>query len=187
LNASIFTGQHVHLTAENPSVMGEAFSRWDRDSEFYRLLDNDPQALVSRKKFTDWLEKDLDREGIDEFFFSIRTIDEDQLIGFVALWDINWNQSSAWVSIGLGERNFWGRGYGTDAMRILLRYAFSELNLYRVSLFVFGYNERAIHSYQKAGYQVEGRFRQALLRSGKRWDVLLMGILRREWEASIEA
>jgi len=185
VNAALFTGKQVRLTAENPQVMGEAFSRWDRDSEFFRLLDNDPQALYSRKKITDWLEKDIEKTENDSFFFSIRTLDQDQLIGFIAIWDIQWSHGSSWVSIGLGEREFWGKGFGTDAMRLILNYAFNELNLYRVTLFVFGYNERAIRSYQKAGFQIEGRFRQGIQRGGKRWDVILMGVLRSDWEAEI--
>ena len=67
-------------------------------------------------------------------------------------------------------------------MGVLLRYAFAELNLRRVSLSVFEYNPRAMRSYEKAGFVVEGRRRQALNRDGRRWDVIHMGILREEWE-----
>jgi RimJ/RimL family protein N-acetyltransferase len=67
-------------------------------------------------------------------------------------------------------------------MRIILRYAFTELNLHRVSLDTFEYNPRAIRSYEKAGFKIEGRVRQLLNREGRRWDVIYMGILREEWE-----
>ncbi len=86
------------------------------------------------------------------------------------------------MGIGLGERKYWSKGYGTDAMRIILRYAFTELNLHRVSLDTFEYNPRAIRSYEKAGFKIEGRVRQLLNREGRRWDVIYMGILREEWE-----
>jgi RimJ/RimL family protein N-acetyltransferase len=66
-------------------------------------------------------------------------------------------------------------------MRLALGFAFMELNLHRVSLNVFEYNPRAVRSYEKAGFHVEGRQRQALLRNGKRWDAIEMGILREEW------
>ena len=66
-------------------------------------------------------------------------------------------------------------------MRVILRYAFEELNLYRVSLNVFGYNPRAIHTYEKIGFQHEGFQREVLDRDGQRWDLIYMGILRAEW------
>jgi RimJ/RimL family protein N-acetyltransferase len=67
-------------------------------------------------------------------------------------------------------------------MRVMLRYAFRELNLHRVTLTVFEYNPRAIRSYEKAGFVVEGRLRNWLNREGRRWDMIHMGILREEWE-----
>jgi RimJ/RimL family protein N-acetyltransferase len=66
-------------------------------------------------------------------------------------------------------------------MKLILQYAFMELNLHRVSLDVFDYNPRAIHSYEKVGFKMEGRQRGILLREGKRWDMVFMGILRKEW------
>ena len=85
------------------------------------------------------------------------------------------------MGIGLGEREYWGKGYGTDAMKIILRYAFTELNLRRVTLDVFEYNQRGVRSYEKAGFVVEGRERGLILREGRRWDVIYMGILREDW------
>jgi RimJ/RimL family protein N-acetyltransferase len=89
---------------------------------------------------------------------------------------------TAGVGIGIGEREYWGKGYSTDMMRVILRYAFTELNLNRVTLNVFEYNPRAVRSYEKAGFVVEGRERKAIHRDGKYWDVLFMGVLREEWE-----
>jgi len=85
------------------------------------------------------------------------------------------------VGLGIGERDFWGRGYGTDVMKLILRYAFMEINLRRVTLTVFEYNPRAIRSYEKAGFRHEGRLRKLLHRDGRRYDELFMGILREEW------
>ena len=93
----------------------------------------------------------------------------------------NWTPRDAFVGIGIGNRNDWSKGYGSDAMKIILRFAFTELNLRRVTLNVFEYNPRAIRSYEKTGFRHEGRMRNALLRNGKRWDMFYMGILREEW------
>ena len=89
--------------------------------------------------------------------------------------------SDAWVGIGIGERDFWSKGYGTDMMKVCLRYAFLELGMQRVALGLHAYNPRALRSYEKAGFQLEGRTRQDVLREGKRTDTLWMGILREEW------
>jgi RimJ/RimL family protein N-acetyltransferase len=183
MDTGLFTGELVRLVAPDPEVAAGLFSRWGQDSEYLRLLDNDPARMFSAKKIKEWLEKDfVEAEPADNFLFMIRTLAEERLIGFVGLDGIRWNHGNSYVGIGLGEREYWGKGYGTDAMRLVLRYAFAELNLHRVSLTVFEYNPRAIRSYKKAGFVVEGRARQFLNRDGHRWDLIYMGILREEWE-----
>ena len=110
---------------------------------------------------------------------------DDRLIGLADLTPI-WPHSDGWLGIGLGEREYWGKGYGSDALRVLLRFAFTELNLQRVSLNAFEYNARAIRSYEKAGFRVEGRVREWMRRDGRRWDVIYMGLLREEWGESVK-
>lgn len=176
----LFRGELVRLTSEEPQTLAEVFSRWNRDSEYARLLDSDPQHLWSEKKWKESMEKDLDPDQTRNYFFHVRELAEDKLIGFVGLSPI-WAHGNVWVGIGFGEREYWGKGYGTDAMRLILRFAFMELNLHRVTLDVFEYNPRAIRSYEKAGFRHEGRRRQCLLRNGRRWDEIEMGILREEW------
>ena len=85
--------------------------------------------------------------------FAIRTLDDDRIIGEIGLDGIRWTHGDCFVGIGLGEREFWGKGYGTDAMKIILRYAFTELNLRRVTLDVFEYNPRGVRSYEKVGFR----------------------------------
>ena len=118
------------------------------------------------------------------YFFMIRTLEGNNLIGQLAFDGVQWPHADTFVSISIGEREYWDKGYGTDAMRVILRYAFIELNLHRVSLNVFEYNQRAVRSYEKAGFNHEGRVRQFLNRFGQRWDLIHMGILREEWEKS---
>jgi RimJ/RimL family protein N-acetyltransferase len=97
---------------------------------------------------------------------------------------IEWNNRSGLLAIGIGEQENRNKGYGSDALQLILRYAFHELNLNRVGLDVIEYNEKAIHTYEKAGFQHEGRLRAAVYRDGKSYDRILMGILRTEWENS---
>ncbi len=176
-------GQLVHLSAENPDIMARYFSLWYQDTGWVRFLDTDPSRLFSEKKWKEWLEKDLDKETTNEVFFAIRTLESDKLIGFIGLFELFKHHGDTLVAIALGEREYWGKGYGTDAMRIMLQYAFYELNLRRVGLIVFEYNPRAIRSYEKVGFIPEGFVRRVMQRDGKRWDFQYMGILREEWLA----
>jgi RimJ/RimL family protein N-acetyltransferase len=177
----IYNGELVRLSAMNAEEISKAFARWGRDSEFRRLLDSGVSRLASSKGAQTWLEKELEEQSINQHWFSIRKLDDDKLLGDIDLYVYNWPGRDAFVGLGIGEREFWGRGYGTDVMKVILRYAFTEVNLKRVTLTVFEYNPRAIRSYEKAGFCHEGRMRQVLNKEGKRWDILVMGILRNEW------
>jgi len=177
----VFTGKLVRLSAVDPEEMSKAFTRWNRDSEYTRLLMMSAQPLSSAKAIQKWMEKEFEEVPPTDFFFTIRTLDENKLLGGLGLNVISWAAREAFIGIFIGEREYWGRGYGTDAMSVILRYAFTELNLWRVSLGVFEYNPRAIRSYEKVGFQHEGRMRKYLNHEGKRWDILYMGILREEW------
>jgi RimJ/RimL family protein N-acetyltransferase len=184
VNTDLFTGNLVHLRSVDPPLQAEAFWRWDQQSEFMRLLNREGISFRSKKKNLEWFEKDLERQTGSEFLFLIYPLDENLLIGFVFLMDLDWTNGDAWVAIGIGESEYQNKGYGSDTMGVVLRYAFMELNLHRVSLGVFAYNQRAIRSYEKVGFKVEGLQRMQSLREGQRSDVVLMGILRQEWEVS---
>lgn len=175
----IFRGDLVRLAAVSPEEFAPYFARWGRDSLRNRLLDSEPSILFSDKAIRGWIEKDLEKE--DYFAFAIRALADDRIVGEIGLGYARWNRHEAFVGIGIGDREDWNKGYGTDAMRLVLRFAFLELALHRVSLSVFEYNPRAIRSYEKAGFQLEGRVRGALHREGRRWDEIFMGVLRSEW------
>lgn len=182
MSKDLFRGELVRLVAEDADVVAEAIHRWSPDSEYHRLFDSDACRLWSKNRIQAWVEKDLLAERPDVYTFMIRTLEDDRLIGLVGMDGIQISNGDAFVGIGLGEREYWGKGYGTEAMRLMLRFAFHELNLRRVTLDVFEYNPRAVRSYEKAGFVIEGRMRGMLLREGKRWDLLYMGILREDWE-----
>ncbi len=177
----LFQGELVRLAAQNAETDAQILASWTRDAEFERLLDADPMMPSTPAKERSRIEKDA--ENPESFGFALRTLTDDRLIGFVGLFDIQWHAGVAFVGIGIGDKEYWGKGYGTDAMRLILRYAFEAMQLRRVSLDVFEYNQRAYRSYLKAGFVEEGRARQYLHRDGRRWDLIYMGILREEWLA----
>jgi RimJ/RimL family protein N-acetyltransferase len=124
-------------------------------------------------------------KNIDDFYgFTIQIIEGADPIGMIDLGGFDWTARNCWVGIGIGEREYWGKGYGTEAMNLVLRYAFACLNLNRVSLTVFEYNPRAYQSYIKCGFREEGRLRQFMQREGERYDLIYMGILREAWETA---
>ena len=176
----LLCGQLVRLTATNAETEAEAFARWNADAEYMRHLDSGPYQLYRAKKVREAIEKQQS-EDPHTIEFAVRTLAEDKMIGFVAFDGIDWRNGDTFVAIGIGDPAYRGNGYGTDAMRVMLRYGFMELNLNRIQLDTFSYNERAIKSYLKAGFVEEGRQRGMLLRNGRRWDFVYMSVLRDEW------
>lgn len=179
--SDLFRGRLVRLAAQQASDW-ETLAAWFDDSEFQRLSSGWAAKPYSAEELKADDEKRRAREGESRYEFHVRTLCDDRLIGFVGLNDIRWNHGVARLGIGLGDRAYWGKGYGSDTMELILRYAFDELNLYRVGLGSAAYNERAIHVYEKVGFVHEGRKRGALMKDGKRYDGVVMGILREEWD-----
>jgi RimJ/RimL family protein N-acetyltransferase len=103
-------------------------------------------------------------------------------IGNLGLFDIDGRVHSAEVGITIGEKEYWDQGYGTKAMKLLLKHGFETLNLNRVALRVFAHNARAIRCYEKVGFVEEGRLRQAHYHDGKYVDIIWMSVLREEWD-----
>ncbi len=179
----LFRGELVRFTFEEPDVRTEAELRWQQDTEYVRLAGGAPSQLFSEKKIRGWFDKQTeDGPQPERYSFSVRTLAEDKYIGFLGMW-VDLIHSEAWVGLAIGEREFWSRGYGTDMMKICLRYVFTELGLERLSLGLHEYNPRALRSYEKCGFRMEGRTRKDVMHEGKRTDTLWMGILREEWLA----
>lgn len=176
---NLFVGDRVRLTAITKEDL-PTLARWHNDAGFLRLLD----ARAAKPQTADELGKWLDdaQRSPNGYLFAIRPPELDDLLGWIELDGILWNQGVAWLGIGIGDRGHWGQGIGGGALRLALNFAFGELNLHRVQLTVFAYNERAIALYEKLGFVREGVYREALHRDGQRYDMVLYGLLRREWE-----
>lgn len=177
----IYRGDLVRLSAVVPEELAKSNIKWKRDSEAQRLGTLFPIQMLSEKKYKEDLEKREENENA--FRFAIRTLVDDVFIGTCSFWIEQWSHGDAWLGIFIGERDYWGKGYGTDATRLLVSYGFNELNFRRISLGLHAFNERALKSYLKVGFTLEGRERGAFLRDGIRYDGFLMGLLREEWLA----
>lgn len=180
-STNILQGKYVRLSALSRSDLPH-FSQWYEDAGFSRLLDAVPAKPKSIEQWRSWLEK---TEGDSStYIFGIRLVQGGELVGYLELDGILWNHRNCWLGLGIGQRDNWGKGYGREAMHLALKFAFHELNLHRVQLTVFGYNDRAISLYRQLGFTQEGVFREHLERDGQRFDMLLFGLLRNEWEES---
>lgn len=176
---TLLVGALVRLAPVDVEIVGDLYPRWRTDTEYWRLLDGGPPILISPKQARDRAEE---FKPNPVFQFHIRRIEDDKPIGFLNVWT-DWPARDAWIGIGIGEREERGKGYGSEAMQLALRFGFGELELERMTLMLWADNLRALKSYQKAGFVIEGTTREEGLRDGRRWDGLVMGILRAEWLA----
>ena len=185
----LFVGERLVLTPIDPDNDAPVFSRWAHDASYMRMLKIEPMQPDSpfgmKKKF-EALEKEAE-ESKNLFYFHIRTKPTEngtgqKLIGFTRLYWIEWTNRDARIELGFGEPEYRGRGYGTEALRLMLHFAFLELNLHRLTAQVPEYNLAALHLFEKAGFTREVRRREALQRDGQRWDLFLLGLLRDEWQ-----
>jgi RimJ/RimL family protein N-acetyltransferase len=179
---SLLHGERLQLTPLSADDL-PVLARWQQDTVFLRLYDAVPAYPKGDRALAAWLdERHKDPSG---YLFALRLIEDRALIGMAELDGILWAHRVCGLSIAIGDAAYRGQGYGTEAMRLLLAFAFDELNLHRVQLTVFSYNRRAIALYEKLGFQFEGTFREFLQRDGQRHDMLLYGLLRREWAAGV--
>lgn len=176
----LLEGELVRLTALTKNDLPQ-LAEWFANMELRRLVDADQVVPWTLEDTRDWY--DSVRQQRERYTFAIRTLADERFIGHANVRSIIWTSKYGKVGIAIGDPSLWGQGYGTDALRVLLKYAFMELGLNRVELKTLGYNTRAIRSFEKIGFQHEGALRQAICRDGKFYDIVQMAILRREWEA----
>ena len=171
-------GRHIDLRAREEED-ATAFHRWFNDREVTRYIgDGFPTMSMSKQReLIQTMANDPNRR-----LYSI-VLKDATLIGNCEIQAINWAMRSAGVGIVIGEKDQWGKGYGGEAIELMLRVAFDGLNLHRVYLTVADFNERGIRSYRRVGFREEGRWREARFIYGRYGDTIQMSILEHEWRA----
>lgn len=173
----LIRGERVILRAREAGDAERAFG-WINDHEVARfLILRYPQSLEQEEA---WIRT----TAAPSFFhlpLAIVTHDGTH-IGNIDLRDVQPENRTAEIGVMIGDKRYWSRGYGSDAVRTLARFAFRAMNLHRVHLRTYEYNERGQAAFKKAGFQEEGRLRQHIWAEGRYWDVVLMGCLRDEFE-----
>ncbi|OSP08680.1 GNAT family N-acetyltransferase [Microbacterium sp. LEMMJ01] len=132
-------------------------------------------ARFTREGVETWLRSLADRD--DRADWAILRRDDGAHIGEVVLSDLDEDNGSAGFRIALAGPRWFGAGYGIEATRAVIRHAFDTVGLHRVELEVYAFNPRAQRAYEKAGFVVEGRRREALRWDGEWVDALVMGVL----------
>ncbi len=154
---------------------------------------NDPEVLeglaiylpLSMADEEQWFEELSKRDPVEKALaIDIKEGNDWRLIGDSGLFNLEWTNSCAELGIFIGDKSAWNKGYGTEAVGLLLRHGFETLNLHRIFLRVYSTNKRAIRSYEKAGFVLEGTLREAVYRHGKYADMHVMSVLRSEWDAA---
>ncbi len=157
-----------------------AFQSWYSDPEVARLTRYQPGPLSAEEIQRFFYDRIM---GSDFLAMAIHVRESNRLIGTCAFSQLDGDNGSTLFHITIGERDAWGHGYGSEATELMVAHAFTRLTLHRVALTVFEFNVRAIRTYEKCGFAVEGRARGAIFRDGRFWDEIHMSILASEWEA----
>ncbi len=158
--------------------------------DYYIKWMNDPELTqylmmyrpLTREMEEEWFNSLKNRENF--FIFAILLFNQDEnekLLGNCSI-DVDWKNRIGTCGIVIGEKEYHSKGYGTEAMKLLVDYGFNTLNLNRIQLETFSFNKRALKSYQKVGFKEEGTRRQAIYVNGEYYDAIMLGILKNEWQ-----
>jgi RimJ/RimL family protein N-acetyltransferase len=189
IQTQLFEGQDIRFGPIDIEKDAEIESKWTHDSDFMRMMEVTPARPISAalvKKQYEKLEKQME-ESKNLYYFTIRAREDDHLIGKAAIQWIEWANGNGFLRIGIGAAEDRRKGYGTQALQMLLRFAFAELNLFRVSAIVPEYNLGAIALMKKFGFVQEVSRRKSLERDNRRWDLYVFGLLRDEWQEHAQA
>lgn len=184
IQTQLFEGRDIRFGPIDYEKDPEIESKWSHDSGFMRMYEINPARPLSAaivKKQYEKLEKQVE-EDKNLYHFMIRAKEDDRLIGKAVIQWVEWTNGNAWVHLGIGSADDQRKGYGSQALSMLVRFAFAELNLFRLSARLPEYNEAAIALFSKFGFAEEVRRRQALDRDGRRWDLIVFGLLNSEWQ-----
>jgi RimJ/RimL family protein N-acetyltransferase len=158
-----------------------SFLKWFNDPEVTQYLAMYlPMTEMAEEKFIEGLANNVGA-GVQ---FVIETIGNEgnNAIGSIGLHGISPKDHYATFGIAIGEKDYWSKGYGTEAARLIIKYGFEQLNLHRISSTAYAFNERSLRLHKKVGFKEEGWQREAVFKNGKYQDVVVFGLLREEWK-----
>jgi RimJ/RimL family protein N-acetyltransferase len=185
IGIQLYQGEHIRLGAIDYEKDPIIESGWTHNSAYLHSLGSEiarPLSPAQMKKRYEAIEKEVE-ESKNLFYFTIREHQVDLLVGFARLFWIEWTNATGGLQIAIGNPEERDQPYASEALQLVLRFAFQELNLYRLSAYGMEDDPAGIELLKKAGFVEEVRRRKALQRSGQTCDLLLLGLLREEWIA----
>lgn len=169
-------GEHVYLRPAEPAD-AELVHRWYSDARVLSLMGELPRSLAAWRT-------NFQPDGSDRVFaFVVCRLTDDEPVGRTDVFEIDRHNGSAAFGITIGDPAQWGRGLGTDAINVVVDFAFGQLRLERLWLATDAFNVRAQAAYRKAGFVEEGRLRHVYFQDGEYVDEVRMAMLREEWAA----
>jgi RimJ/RimL family protein N-acetyltransferase len=158
-----------------------SFLKWFNDPEVTQYLAMYlPMTEMAEEKFIEGLANNVGA-GV-QFVVEAIGNEGNKAIGSIGLHGISPKDHFATFGIAIGEKDYWSKGYGTEAARLIIKYGFEQLNLHRISSTAYAFNERSLRLHKKVGFKEEGRQREAVFKNGKYQDVVVFGLLREEWK-----
>jgi RimJ/RimL family protein N-acetyltransferase len=179
---SLYEGHLVKLGPIDHEKDPPVVANWTYDP-FWRFYMGGLSLPLSReavRRLLERIEKEMDTSK-NLFHFTLRAKDDNRLLGLARIFWIDFHNGTGVLNLGIGNALDRRRGYGSDALELLLRFAFNDLNLHRLSVWPSADNIPFIKMVEKAGFEEEARRRDAAFHDGSYWDVVLLGLLRTEW------
>lgn len=168
--------EHLFLREVRPSDVNECYYNWMNDPKVTQYLESRffPNSIEVLRKY---VEAKLDDR--DNVFLAIVLKKEQRHIGNIKLGPIHWIHRTGDIGLIIGEHDCWGRGYATEAIKLMTDYAFRILGLQKVTASSYDLNQGSIRAFQKAGFEIEGARRQQFYCHGRRTDMVMMGMVNR--------
>jgi len=170
----MIAGEHVILRAFERDDAERCY-RWMNDPNIVRTLKS--RYPIAFQNEIEWLERAM-HAAATERYFAIERKDDRTHIGNASIHDIEWISRTAAFGLFIGEPSAWNRGFGSDAIGTLVRFAFEEMNLRKLRINVFDYNERAKHVLETHGFVQEGQLRNEFYREGSYHDLMILSVFR---------
>ncbi len=172
----VFNGERVRLVPLGLRHLDDIWRGWNNPELKILLNGVIPDAYESEEE---WIRQQIRlMEQRKNFVFVIERIEDDEFLGLCGLHSINWMSRSAELGVAIHDPQNWSKGYGGEALRLLIDFGWRHLNLRRIALSVYAFNERAVHLYQKLGFKIYGTAHEANFIDGRYVDIHKMELFR---------
>jgi RimJ/RimL family protein N-acetyltransferase len=183
---SLYEGRLVRLGPLDHEKDPPVVAGWTHDPLWHSYLAEVTRPLSAEtvRRLLERIEKQME-ETKNLFHFTLRARNDNRLVGLARIYWIDFHNGTGVLNLGIGDASDRRHGYGSDALDLLLGFAFNDLNLHRLSVWPTADNLPFIHMVEKVGFEEEARRREAAFHDGSYWDVLCMGLLRTKWERKL--